>query len=268
MSKLNEMFKAYNSEISELYAQRTENKARTGLIVEMSDHVLEKMRELFDNDGFQSPSDEIDFFKSIKPKILAQRIANSMLLDLLLKQRINNEEEFEKCKQDKLLQLKSYFSEYAEFYKYINSQNTGRDEYYFTLHASKTDIVTKILPNIEKKFSTGYDMILAYILACDILTEKAEILHENKWKPVPQLQWTSAKYDLVELVLALHHQKVFNNGNSDLREIALAMGQIFNMNLNDINRASFSIKNRKREGSKFLHELASNLNRIISESNR
>jgi hypothetical protein len=111
-------------------------------------------------------------------------------------------------------------------------------------------------------------MILAYILACDILTEKAEILHENKWKPVPQLHWTSAKYDLVELVLALHHQKVFNNGNSDLREIALAMGQIFNMNLNDINRASFSIKNRKREGSKFLHELASNLNRIISESNR
>jgi hypothetical protein len=68
--------------------------------------------------------------------------------------------------------------------------------------------------------------------------------------------------------LALHHQKVFNNGKSDLREIALAMGQIFNMNLNDINRASFSIKNRKREGSKFLHELASNLNRIISESNR
>jgi hypothetical protein len=88
MNKFNEMFKAYNSEISELYAQRTENKARTGLIVEMSDHVLQKMRELFDNEGFQSPSDEIDFFKSIKPIILAQRIANSMLLDLLLKQRI------------------------------------------------------------------------------------------------------------------------------------------------------------------------------------
>jgi hypothetical protein len=61
---------------------------------------------------------------------------------------------------------------------------------------------------------------------------------------------------------------VFNNGKSDLREIALAMGQIFNMNLNDINRASFSIKNRKKENTKFLYELAGNLNRIISDSNR
>ncbi len=268
MSKYNEMFVSYNFEISELYAQRTDNQERTGLIVEISDLALEKMRSVFNNEGFQSISDEVEFFKAIKPKIVAQRIANSMLLDLQLKQRLNSEEEFEKCKQDKLMQLKVYFSEYVEFYKYFNSQNTYRDEHYFTLNATKTDLITKILPNIDIAFSTGYDMILAHILACDILSDKAEILHENEWKPVPQLQWTSAKYDLVELVLALHHQKVFNNGKSDLKEIALAMGQIFNMNLNDINRASFSIKNRKRESSKFLHELASNLNRIISESNR
>jgi len=94
MSKYNEMFVSYNVEISELYAQRTDNQERTGLIVEISDLALDKMRSLFINEGFESISDEVEFFKAIKPKIVAQRIANSMLLDLQLKQRLNSEEEF------------------------------------------------------------------------------------------------------------------------------------------------------------------------------
>lgn len=49
MSKYHEMFKAYNSEISELYARRTDNQERTGMIVEISDLALDKMRSVFNN---------------------------------------------------------------------------------------------------------------------------------------------------------------------------------------------------------------------------
>lgn len=63
MSKYNEMFVSYNFEISELYVQRTDNKERTGLIVEISDLTLEKMRCVFHNEGFQSISDEVEFLK-------------------------------------------------------------------------------------------------------------------------------------------------------------------------------------------------------------
>ncbi len=267
MSKYYDMFSTYNSEIKELYSFRTKNDERADLIIEKSDALLGQLRTTFENQGFTCNQEEIEFFKEIKPKIIAQRIANSMLLDLYLKQHVGKDEH-ESNKVEKLEKLKSYFSEYQEFYKYMKSGNCGRDNLYFTLEATKNDMITKILPDIDRNFSTGYDMLLANMYAYDILIEKAESLDENEYKPIPQLTWTLHKYDLVELILALHSYKAFNNGKTDLKEVASAIGQIFNMNLNDINRASFSIKNRKKETTKFLYDLAGNLNQIISESNR
>ncbi len=267
MSTYKGMFTTYNSEISELYKKRTDNKERADNIVELSDVLLGKLRASFEKEGFTDKQEEIEFFKEIKPKIMAHRIANSMLLDLYFKQRLG-EEELEKNKLEKLIQLRTYFAEYQEFYKYISSGNHCRDDQYFTLVSTKNDIITKILPDIDRNFSTGYDMLLANMYAYDIMREKAESLDEKEYKPVPQLTWSLSKYDLVELILALHSYKAFNNGKTDLKDVASALGQIFNMNLNDINRASFSIKNRKKENTKFLYELAGNLNRIISDSNR
>lgn len=268
MNVYKEIFEAYHNEIMEWYTILTDNRERAEQILERSDECLGELRITFKQKGFNNVRDEIEFFKVIKPRITGQRIANSILLELLFRKTRMSEQDFERLRTDKIQQVKGYFEDYPEFYMYINSNSAFRDEQYFTIAATKNDLILKILPDLDRTFSTGYDMILSYMYAYDILQERAEALNEDAYKAIPQLQWTLPKYDLVELVLALYHMKAFNGGKSELKEIALAMGQIFNMNLNDINRASFSIKNRKKESVKFLHELAGNLNRIITESNR
>ncbi len=268
MSNYKEMFERYNSELKDLYTQRTNNRERAELIIELSDNLLTKFRTFVCKQGFQHPKEEIDFFKSIKPQVMAQRIANSIFLDLHLKQKWMDEKTFENYKLNKINKLTSYFEEYSDFFNYVNSNNLFRDEHYFTLKATKNDITIKTLYTIDSLFDTGYDIILANMLAINLLREKTDDMDSFDKKPIPELKWTLQKYDLVELVLALHHAKAFNYGKSDLKEIAMAIGQIFNMNLNDINRAAFSVKNRKKESAKFLYDLASNLNRIILESNR
>ena len=268
MNKYKELFDEYTKEIMEWYTIRTDSRERAEQIVERSVELLTHLRFTFEKTGFQNLTEEIHFFKVIKPQAVGQRIANSILLELLFRKSRMSPEDFEKLRAEKILQVKSYFCDFQEFYMYVNSNSTFRDEHYFTIGATKNDLILKILPDLDRAFSTGYDMILAYMYAYDILHERAETLQENEFKPIPQLQWSLPKYDLVELILALHHMKAFNHGKSDLKETAIALGNIFNMNLNDINRASFSIKNRKKENVKFLHELAGNLNRIISDTNR
>lgn len=81
----------------------------------------------------------------------------------------------------------------------------------------------------------------------------------------PAFKWTESKTSLIELIYALHTQKVFNEGKADLAEIAKCFEKLFDIELGDIYRASNEIKNRKINKTKFLDVLRENLNKRFEE---
>ena len=73
------------------------------------------------------------------------------------------------------------------------------------------------------------------------------------------LQWTSSKSALTELIYALHYNQVINNGNADIKEIALAFQQILHFDMGDFYKIFSEIKSRKNSRTKFLDDLSSGL---------
>lgn len=85
----------------------------------------------------------------------------------------------------------------------------------------------------------------------------------NQDKPI---QWTAPKAALIELIYALYVSKTFNNGQTDIKQIADAFQRMFNYELGDYYKTFSEIKTRQKSKTKFLDELTYDLQEFISKS--
>jgi hypothetical protein len=84
-------------------------------------------------------------------------------------------------------------------------------------------------------------------------SEKSQVNHKLKQN------WTGSKVALIELLYALHTEGVFNNGTSDLKEVAQYFESVFNVNLGQYHRTFLEIRIRKSDQTKFLNVLKEKL---------
>jgi len=121
-------------------------------------------------------------------------------------------------------------------------------------------------PNVDDRFSTGYDkqvaLILAYDLFKDYLKNKVNKASENE---TAGFTWTASKTDLVELIYALHAQQCIGHGKNNVKEIVLSFEKLFNIDLGDYYRTWLDIRIRKTGRTKFIDTLNDSLNRRMEE---
>ena len=121
----------------------------------------------------------------------------------------------------------------------------------------------------DHTFSTSHDFKVAKILAHDLIQVYLEdklLIMENRdpkeksqVNPKVKQNWTGSKVALIELLYALHTEGVFNNGASDLKDIAEYFENIFNIDLGQYHRAFLEIRMRKSGQTKFLNALKEKL---------
>ena len=121
----------------------------------------------------------------------------------------------------------------------------------------------------DHTFSTSHDFKVAKILAHDLiqvyLEDKLLIMENRDPKEKSQVNskvkqnWTGSKVALIELLYALHTEGVFNNGASDLKDIAEYFENVFNIDLGQYHRAFLEIRMRKSDQTKFLNTLKEKL---------
>lgn len=236
-------------------------------------YLEEKLNELcvwMENYDFKSIEEEIYFFKELKSRLTSKYIYYHKIIEI----------ESNAPTTSKKLKIKYYKQIIAEchlgskkdneFYKYYRSGFTHYDHYYFTRNGTKQAInkhITRIFIDVKK--CSLYDYNVALIQANDKLTEyyeeKIEQINNTASRinpiPEPNLKWNGSKVDLVELVYALHHSKVINSGNVDVKELAANLGKIFNVDIEEnAYRYYKDIKARKAVKTKFLNTIAENLN--------
>lgn len=227
---------------------------------------IANLKKIISKSNFKTDTEEIQFFKDLKPQFTSKLIYYNMVFKIEMKRPNRGNRILKKYYNNELLKLKAFFDNELEFYQYYRTGNTYLDYKYF--QRGKFDIklaLDNFYFEADTTFSTSHDFKVAQILANDLIQlylENQLIMIENKdtseksqRKPNTKLMWTGSKVALTELLYALHSEGVFNNGTADLKDIAEYFEYVFEIDLGQYRRTFLEIRARKSDKTKFIKAL-------------
>ena len=227
--------------------------------------------------NFKSKSEEIQFFKEIKPQFTSKLIYFNRVYKIEMKKPNGGNKILKKYYNNELLKLKAFFDNELEFYQYFRSGSTYLDYKYFL--RGEFDIklaLDSYYFESDMSFATSHDFKVATILANDLIElylenqllmlENNENSEKSQRKPNVKLTWTGSKVALIELIYALHTEGVFNNGATDLKDIAEYFEHTFEIDLGQYRRVFLEIRARKSDRTKFLTTLNDSLQKRMENS--
>ncbi len=223
---------------------------------------------------FESSIEEIYFFKELKPKLISRLIFYKNVLKLESNLPVTKKLK-QKYYEKSLNKIYQQSKKDRDFYRYYRSKSTNKDEQYFIRNYEKSIVNDDCsIVNYDENLCSTHDYKVAILIANDLLSvcleDKLEKINNSCSIEHPFLQsnlnWTGNKIDLIEIIYALHHQKVINGGNIEIKELATHFGKVFNIDLEEnIYRSYVDIKSRKTVKTKFLNNLSESFNAKIIE---
>lgn len=214
---------------------------------------------------FKDIEEEVTFFKEIKPKFTSQYYFYERILALKIDEPAGSGQDLLPFYYQELNRIKDFTKRYLEFHGYCLTNATYLDHQYFTREYNFTRS-----PDTDEKFSTAQDNTLSVWLANKMLREyllsaikKVEL--EGNCELKPSLTWTGPKTSLIELIYALQSAQVFNNGKSDIKQIASSLEQLFNISLGNYYRGFQDLRLRKSGMTNFLDQLKDKFIQRINE---
>ncbi|HEY9125433.1 MAG TPA: RteC domain-containing protein [Bacteroidales bacterium] len=235
---------------------------------------LKELKDFVSQNKFPNQEAEILFFKETKPAIYSKLIYFIKIFNIESKRPNGSDESQKRYLQNELNKLEKFFAENLEFYQYMRNKLVYLDDKYFV--RGKYDLhlyLDTFYFDADPAFSTSHDFKVAKILANDLLcvylkTELA-LIDRKEFKRTDQVRkskyaWTDPKIALVELIYALQACNSINNGLIDIKEIALFVEAVFDIDLGDFYRTYLEIKQRQNP-SKFLDALKTALLKKIEQ---
>ena len=206
---------------------------------------------------FKNTGEEIRFFKELKPAFTSQYYYYDKIFSIKIEEPFHGNGSLKSYYSKELDGLQEFANAHKEFYRYCLSGSIRLDDKYFT-RSEKT-----LSPEIDSKFSTGFDSVLARLMACQMVKEylnglilKLETCSGDKLSP---LKWTGTKAALIELIYALQSGDAVNNGKADIKQIADSFESLFNITLGNYYRHFQEIRLRKNGKANFLDDLKEKL---------
>ncbi|AZA54488.1 MAG: RteC domain-containing protein [Chryseobacterium sp.] len=228
--------------------------------------------------GFQDESEEIDFFRKIKPEVQGKLLYYNKVFRIETGRPVNFGTMYQTYFLTQLHRLEENFKEHisnSEFYRYYRSDSRERDNSYFT--RGKMDFNTGLQSHFfesDPLFSTYYDYKVSRIIETDLLYQYLLMRTSNDLENTRVLlsdfgnesvNWTDSKNALIELIYALHATECIGNGNIGIRKVALAFQSLFNIQLGDVHHAFHRMKYRSGSRSIFLERMKSSLEQYMDK---
>jgi hypothetical protein len=268
-------FNQFEMDLETLFYDNSDMLAKAKKAVPFIEERIKQLNKWLENHTFQTNEEEINFFKFLKPKLISKLIYYKTIVNA------ESEAPFGKALKRKHYQkvINKIYQDSKKnkvFYNYYRSGSYHNDEDYFLRKNHIPKLQDECLQMYyDTRLCTKLYYEAAKIISNDLLTDyfekKIDLMDNietvNQISIYSNLNWTGSKIDLVELVYALHQQKVFNGGNTDIKEIAASVSKMFNVDIEEnIYRSYLDIKNRKSGHTKFLLSLSDSLNnKILSE---
>ncbi|OBX23392.1 MULTISPECIES: RteC domain-containing protein [Bizionia] len=279
MDKINTLVDEYQIKIINFHQDNLNEIANLRLLINLSSEYLQLLRLSVRQRGFISESDEISFFKNLKPIVSGHLKYFSHVHTYLMnrpKVSISRQRKYIHLILDK---FEAHKSSELEFVKYYRHKSTRYDHIYFVRGLNSIDITNNINHFIDPEFSTSHDDKVAKIMAYDLLVTyyKNELIKLKSQKRIssrhtPPLltqtfSWTASKTDLVELMYAINATGAVQNGNIDLKVLAEICESLFNIKLGNFYKTYGEIKAREGARTKFLDSLRLSLIKKMDEDN-
>ena len=211
---------------------------------------------------FSAHDEEIEFFKTIKPLFTSQYYYYDKLFSLKVNEPFGDIDELRIYYHHSLDELKEFIRANQEFYRYCLSDSAHLDDRYFTREGNSSNGF-----DIDVRFSTGYDNMLGMIHANLRVKDYILQMFRSEFSDPAQssLAWTGSKAALVELIYALQSGQAINNGKADIKQIACAFENLFNINLGNRYRLFQEIRLRKNGKTNFLNEIKEKLEQRMDD---
>lgn len=234
---------------------------------------LTEMKLLVLSGPFENDTEEIAFFKQYKPRVLAPLFYFHHILRIESQRPVDMQEldgYYEKQQEEQ----KMFFDRHVAFFQYYRSGATNLDYYYFLRGKQGNEIDVDVCHlDDETEFSTGYDHLVARIMAMEMLyaflsvrrtclQNVAEGIPSELLKIKGSYKWTGSAIELVEMVYALDEMKSINNGEAPIHELAAFVGTLLGVDIRDCYSAYTDMKRRKNESrTYFLDKMQERLNK-------
>lgn len=208
---------------------------------------------------FESASEEINFFKETKPKILSRLMYYNNVYRLETTCPPATGSLHKKHFEDALYKVEQEFQQYTmwnEFYHYYRSGRTDMDHEYFRVGKnSESMIFNSVEFEIDPRFTTRYDYKLARIMAYSKLlpylherinqeTIVRESIEADSWRGM--LVWTASKSDLIEHIYGMKASGAICNGNIEILTLAKFYEWLYGLDLSDIHHTFHRMKTREK----------------------
>lgn len=239
------------------------------LSIQVIQKVLQNLKSFIVKYKFKNSSEEITFFKELKPLFHSKLIYHLQIYNIESKRPNGGCKIIKKYLANELFKLKNFFDDNLEFYKYFRTDSKYLDHKYFV--RGRQDIRLTIDCNYfesDNRYSTTHDALVSKILANDRLQvyledelqylERKDPLLISQDVPKEKLTWQDSKTALIELIYAFQSQGVFGN-QTDIKVIAAYFENVFNIDLGDYYRTYLEIRIRKTGRTKFLSSLQQTL---------
>ena len=238
--------------------------------------VLNDLREKIQTYVFPSKEDEILFFKTQKPEILARLLFFYKIYRIEAQCPNGSDEVVRNYINRELDNLTYFFNRNLDFYQYYRSGSTVYDEYYFVRGKADLRLCTDSAQfDKDPNFSTGYDYKVAKIIANEMLRiylnkRLQKLANDNQIEDNLQrclkypLRFTGKKVSLIELGYSLVSSGDINNGNVEIKEMMNFFSTIFNIDLGDYYASYIAMKERKNRTA-YIHSLIENLIKRMNE---
>lgn len=215
---------------------------------------------------FQSPQEEITFFKIYKPEIISKLIFYNSLYRIEVEKPHYCSKATYKYYKRELLKTHYFFEDNREFYKYYRTKSKHFDNRYFLRNNQNLRmILDSYLIEFDLNYTTSHCFKLSMIIANEQLKSHLEEKltefykkpkkHGQPIKPKNKLKWTANKRDLIEIIYALQENKSVNNGELDIKELVELFELAFDFKLNGYYHHFTRIKGRVGVHTRFLYSL-------------
>lgn len=248
---------------------------RAELSLSVCNEALIKLKKFILKYKFKGQSDEILFFKKIKPGFYSKLIYHVNVYNIEMHKPSGSDDAKKRYLLRELEALETFFNKNLDFIKYYRTRKCYLDHKYFV--RGKHDLsltLDSFFFETDPKFSTSHDYKVSQIQANELLEiflmaelSLIDAKQDSSLVQLPKikLSWTGSKASLVELIYALQSCGVFNNSTASVREIANYFEGIFNIDLNHFYTAFQEIKERKNNQTIFLTTLQQALQKRIQE---